>query len=390
MSVLSVPNDLPSQKPRNRFMQPFEAFSPAIWHNLKAPPYDWIVENCFLRGTVALLSGDGGLGKSLLMQQLCTASAIGARWLDLETKPCKSLFMACEDDRDELHRRQESINRHYGCASGDLADTLYVSRAGMENILMEFRRNDDKGQQTPLFDQLAHCMREHGAEIVVIDTLSDVFAGNEIMRVHARRFVTALRRLALEMQGVVILTSHPSNTGMSTGTGISGSTAWRNSIRSMLYLTKPRRSEQDGDESEDTNERLLKTTKSNHGPHGGKIALRWEEGVFLRADRNTNGGPVGLVAILDLDRHLLDAARKLIADGVKLLADKSAGNSFSNRTRQEATCKRYSFAIVCSAQDRMLASRQLERVEMGPPSKRFVYVRPADTRYPGEVKGEAP
>ena len=61
-----------------------------------------------------------------------------------------------------------------------------------------------------------------------------------------------------------MLLAHPSLTGMNTGTGTSGSTAWNNSVRSRLYLDRVRES---GIEP-DPDARVLRTMKSNYGPVG--------------------------------------------------------------------------------------------------------------------------
>lgn len=364
--------------------QPFQPFTPARWDGKQPPPYDWIVDGCFLRGTVAMLSGDGGLGKSLLMQQLCTAAAIGKPWLGLDTKPSKAFAMFCEDDEDELHRRQQSINEHYGCDMPDLDDTLYISRAGQENVLMEFDRRTERPQPTPLFDQLRSSVLDHGAQIIVLDTLADVFAGDEIRRNQARRFVTALRKLAVETQGVVILTAHPSLAGLNSGSGISGSTAWNNSVRSRLYLTRKKEAQEGED---DNNERLLKTMKNNQGPFGGKLGIKWERGVFTRIDEASKT-PANQIDRLTMDRDLIEGLRELLNDGCFVPADKNARNGFANAIRTVPSCKKYTWGAVVAAQDRLVASGRLVRTEMGSPSKRRVYLRPADMRYPGEVVGE--
>ncbi|MEK6591574.1 MAG: AAA family ATPase, partial [Pseudomonadota bacterium] len=188
-------------------------------------------------------------------------------------------FFGCEDDADELHRRQFNINAQYGIEMGDLDDMLMVERAGKENALMDFDRRTDWGRPEPLMSQLTHVVQEHGAQIVVLDTVADVFSGNEIVRNQVRRFITALRALAIKIQGVVILTAHPSNEGLNSGSGISGNRAWNNSVRSRLYLTK------DGNKDEgDKYVRWLKTMKSNYSANGGKLKLEWRRGCFVPAD----------------------------------------------------------------------------------------------------------
>ncbi len=129
-----------------------------------------------------------------------------------------------------------------------------------------------------MFDQLRYAAKTHKAQIVILDTVADVFSGNEVDRNQPRTFIRALRKLALELQGVVILTQHPSVEGMASGTGRSGSTGWHNSVRSRFYLTMPKRSGTESDTP--TDERWLKGMKNNYGRFGDKISVTWDKGVF--------------------------------------------------------------------------------------------------------------
>lgn len=373
-----------SDFPKQRAVQPFEAFSPTEWHGRTPPPYDWIVDGCFLRSTVAILSGDGGLGKSLLMQQLCTAAAIGRPWLGLATKPCRTFAFFCEDDKDELHRRQEAINRHYGIGHADLSGVQYISRVGMENVLMEFDRRTDHPRPTPLFGQLRHAVKEFGAQIVVLDTLADTFAGNEIIRNQVRRFCTALRRLAVEIQGVVIMTSHPSNAGLNSGSGISGSTAWNNSVRSRLYLTSVRN--KDGEE-DNTNERYLKTMKNNQGPYGGKMKLLWADGVFV-PEAPHEIGPGNSVDAIDLRVSVLKAIAQLCRSGTRMSPDKFARTYVVGAVKNHPMGRRFTRGQIESAKDALLADGKLEIVTVRRDRKDKIYIRPADMRLPEEGKPE--
>ena len=228
------------EKPQTRQFDQFKPFSPAgKWEHATAPSLAWLVDGAFLAGSVAILAGDGGLGKSLLMQQLMTASYTGQKWLGMRTEKCRSLAVFCEDDVDELHRRQERINEHYGCRMTDLDGVMIESRPGRDCVLMQFKQWGGDGKEMPMMAQVKYAAKQHGAKIVILDTVADVFSGNEVDRNQPRTFIRALRQLAIELQGVVILTQHPSNEGMSSGSGRSGSTGWHNSVRSRLYLTKP-------------------------------------------------------------------------------------------------------------------------------------------------------
>ena len=123
---------------------------------------------------------------------------------------------------------------------------------------------------------------EFGARIVVLDSLHDLFAGNENARPQARQFINLIRRIAIEINGGVLLTAHPSLSGRTSGTGEAGSTAWNNAVRSRLYLTSP--AQQDGKET-DPNRRTLTTMKANYAAKGETIECEWRNGVFVPVEQ---------------------------------------------------------------------------------------------------------
>ena len=80
--------------------------SPITFAGRKPKQRAWIVDEWIPYGVVTALYGDGGLGKSLLAQQLQTCGAIGAYWLGLEVPNVRSIGFYCEDEGEELERRQ--------------------------------------------------------------------------------------------------------------------------------------------------------------------------------------------------------------------------------------------------------------------------------------------
>lgn len=266
----------PNKAPLRR--NDFVPYSPAAWEGIPAPRHDWIVDGAFLAGTVAMVSGDGGLGKSLLMQQLATAACLGREWVGFKVRPVRTLAIFCEDDRDELHRRQEAINRYYGCSMSDLEDVSMQDRAGKDSVMVRFEKWGSEPKTTDFYRAVENEAEEFGAQIIVLDTRRSIFQGNEIDYQQAAATITTLRRLAIKQQGVVILTDHPSNEGIASGSGMSGNRAWSNSVRSRLYLHAAGKKD-----DERPNERVLRTVKSNYAPRG-KVELVWRAGVFERLD----------------------------------------------------------------------------------------------------------
>ena len=370
------------RQPRNA--SPFAAIDPGRWQDQPVPERRWLVPGMLARGSVTLLTGDGGIGKSLLMQQLMTAIALGGEhWVGIEMPPdpVVSLGIFCEDDADELHRRQHHINAAYQIDMRTISGAVnLVSRVGEDNILAFFPR-DDQATRTTFFDQVGNKIRETGAQLIVIDTAADTFGGNENYRAQVRSFINLLRRWPMSMDGGLILTAHPSNFGVTQGTGISGSTAWNNSVRARVYLTKPKDDTDEYGEQEDTNERVLRVMKSNYGPSGQQIRLRWEHGIFAPINR---GGP-NVVDKLDLDNRFLREVGNLMADGVRVLAsDSRSPRNFIHLLAGRAALRGYGGADLRGAKERLLAAGKLARVQLGPPSRPETLIRPADLRYPGE------
>jgi RecA-family ATPase len=373
---------------RNRRPLPLNTRNAGDFQGLAVPERNWLVPSILIRGGVTMLSGDGGMGKSLLCLQLQVAAALGAHWMGIEMPAGVSSFgFYCEDDEDELHRRLYDICRHYQCSFADLGDRVrFVSRVGESNELMTFFGRGDQGKRTVLLDQLEEEVKLWGHQLIILDTVADIFMGNENIRPQVRAFITAIRRLAIINAGGVILTAHPSRAGLADGSGLSGSTGWNGSVRSRIYFTKPKSADRDVDgEEEPTNDRVLKTMKSNYGPAGDKMRVKWQEGVFVRTDLASAGA--SMFDRIEVDRQILEAATYMVSRGSLLAADPNARSSLAVLARNLPTCKHIAWKDAIGAQERLIQQGRLEIVEMGPPSKRRVYVRPAHQRYPGEEGG---
>ena len=80
-------------------LRQFDTIDPSIWDDQEPEPIRWLVNGCIPRRSVTILSGDSGLGKSLLMQQLQTSCAIGVPWVGNRVEQVRSLGFYCEIPR---------------------------------------------------------------------------------------------------------------------------------------------------------------------------------------------------------------------------------------------------------------------------------------------------
>lgn len=254
-------------------------FAPASsWAKDEPPRREWLVDGLIPNGTVTMLGGDGGTGKSLLALQLAVATATGGRWIGRDVdRPGKVMFLSAEDDRDELHRRLSNICDSDGIGLRDLDRLLVRSLATEGALLATLDRKTNTLKTTALYDTLDKAMAA-GPSLLVLDTLADLHSGEENQRAHARQFIGMLRGLAIRHNCAVLLLAHPSLTGMANGSGLSGSTAWNASVRSRLYLDRVK--DEQGIEL-DADTRVLKTVKANYGATGGEIIMHWRAGAFV-------------------------------------------------------------------------------------------------------------
>ena len=253
-----------------------EMICPAVEWNCIAPPERrWIVRDWLPIGTVTSLYGSGGVGKTLIAQQLATCVATGRAFFGLETTQAPALVIACEDDRDELHRRQVAICATSGVEMHKLGLLNLAPRAGRQNILATF----DRGiiQLMPLYQTIRETARNMGAKLIVIDNIAQCFAGNENIRAEVTAFVNALSGLALELDAAVLLLGHP---GKASDSEYSGSTAWDAAVRSRWILERPKPDLDDGEAGELADLRVLRKAKANYAGTGDEIPIRWEKGAF--------------------------------------------------------------------------------------------------------------
>ena len=215
-------------------------FTAASLAGRPVPPREWAVPSLIPFDTVTMLSGDGGVGKSLLAAQLAVAFASGSEWVGLQPERGPVVFVSAEDDRDELHRRVATIAESEGVDLADLYDLHIVPLAGLNAVMGATEGRSGVVKETAVWRGLVRLVERVKPHLVILDTLADAFAGNELARTEARQFIGQLRGLAIEHKLAVLLLSHPSLSGLNSGTGTSGSTAWSNSA-ALGSIWKPSR-----------------------------------------------------------------------------------------------------------------------------------------------------
>jgi RecA-family ATPase len=329
------------------------------------PPREWGLRDLFPLRNVALLTGEGAAGKTLLLLQLGVAHALGRDWIGTLPEPGPFLYFGAEDETDEIHRRLADILAHYGSDFPDLKGNLHALTFAGEDAVLGHADHTGLLKPTPLFERLMRAAVEIKPVLIGIDTAADVFAGNENDRAQVRQFIGLLRKMSIAANAYIVVNAHPSLTGINNRTGLSGSTGWHNSVRARAYLTTVKT---DKDEEPDPNLRTLEFKKNNYGPVAKNIALRWERGVYVPVagigslDRLAAEQRAEQVFLALLDRFNQQGRR---------VSDKVGPSYAPPNFAKEAEAKAAGIgkAALTSAMARLFSANKLHMEPYGPPSR---------------------
>jgi len=335
--------------------------NPIDWHGQPIPEREWFIEGLVPHRQVTILAGDGGVGKSLLALQFGAASALGVDTAGYSPAQGRVLYLGAEDEEEEFHRRLADIVRGHGRQLSDLGEFRLIPMADADALLAV---PDKAGvmQPTNVWSQLCNFARDFRPALVVLDTVADLFGGDEIKRGQARQFIGMLRRLAIEIDCSIILLAHPSQEGIRSGSGSSGSTGWKNSSRSQLYFSRP-----DGDKEADPDIRLLSTKKINYGKVGNETKLRWEHGCFVAETAGGSSQAIGLIN-RKVEKVFIELLRTFSRTGQNVGA--SAGTNYAPaKMAKHPAAEGHSKKALEGAMQRLLEDGTIKLVWDGPPSK---------------------
>jgi putative DNA primase/helicase len=233
-----------------------------------APPPAFVWDGYLPCGVVTLLGAHGGTGKSTISLMLAVCAALGRPLFGVNVTQCKTLFVSLEDGANVVRHRLAAICKHWSIDPLALDDHLQIVD-GTDYPELFAAENRGNGEITPTYAELQLLVQRGGVGLVVVDNASDAYGGDEIQRRQVRAFMRSLAKVVRPTNGAVLLLAHVDKTTSRSkkadgGEGYSGSTAWHNSARSRLFLTRA-----------DDGLLTLEHQKSNHGKMREPITLEW-------------------------------------------------------------------------------------------------------------------
>lgn len=175
------------------------------------PKREWLVDGFLSKGEIAMFSGDGGSGKSLLLQDLAVHMIEGKdRWLDMALSGKKVMIIDQENPEEEVWERLFALG---------------MTKAGAENIRYVWYQHvllDDHDQVRKLYEDVAN----FAPDLLTLDSMSRMHLSNENANEEMNPLINdAIFPLARTLGTTVAMIHHVRKDGRTRG-----ATAIRNAV----------------------------------------------------------------------------------------------------------------------------------------------------------------
>ena len=327
-----------------------------------------------LMRAVHVLNGDGGAGKTEIALQLAIGCTGYGNFLNLPVRQGPVLFFSAEEPLTEIRRRVDHLCYAFGIHVSDLRGLLVIDASGRQSWLFE----EGKLRQltpTPEWERLIKTAEKIKPVALILDNRARIFAGNQTDTVLATATIIELDALARRFGCAVVLLSHPSLSGMSSGRGDSGSVAWSNAARSRSYLHHPNKMDF---LAEDDGKRQLTNLKANYTKAGVSLDFEWDKGLNYfrctyqppKADEDIGQGDKAERVFLKLlqwhENHGLPVSpvERSGQYALKLFS------KMSDSMREGISTRRFHAAM-----EALLHAEKIDVYDTGPPSRRAKLLR---------------
>jgi hypothetical protein len=195
--------------------------------NLDTTSYIDIVEDLIPSEEITVLAGKGGIGKSLLYEQLClliclkVEDFIGKK---VEPKYNSTLIIATEDNEKRLSNRIKKQIKKIAPGTTSIPGLLVITTG--EDLIKTIRTEFENKQY----------------DLVVIDALGDLLRDDSYSATVVRQFYNEFEKIIREFGTTFLIVHHEGKSGSKDGrTRILGSVAIVDRARSVIMLSKDNR-----------------------------------------------------------------------------------------------------------------------------------------------------
>ena len=272
----------------DRLREPGPRLIPLTWSMVGDPaPRRWLIDGWLPAGSVALMTGEGGAGKSRLALQLAAGIAASRIepdvWIAGSAAPrlggavpeggLPVVYATWEDRAEEMARRLSQISGVTApwCKPASLDNLRMLDLAGYGPLWSPAARYEPPAL-TRLGRGLRQVVEEVGAGLLILDSLAAVYGANENDRSQVRDFMASWDAWASASGCAVLIIGHPPK----SASGYSGSTDWHSAARARWEISKEAlQPATKGSRPAPTHWRLA-MVKSNYGPEPPALCLDWD------------------------------------------------------------------------------------------------------------------
>ena len=289
----------------------FDAVQLALEASRKAQPLEltdgvpahywqgWLVERWLPRNCVAMLTGDGGVGKSRLALQLAWALSGDGQWLGEAGQmpaagadygsgfepvgPSTIVYATWEDSPEQIRGRLYWLEQSGKSGNGE---NFKIADMRARGHLWAANERYAVPGLTPTGEELRLACEMHEARLLIIDTLGVANGASEIDRAQVGAFFADWAAWADEHDCAVLLIAHPPKTA---GVTYSGSTGVLGGVRAMWTLETVKSDCRKGCSPpkscscEPAYSYRLVNAKQNYSESTGSVWLTNQRGVWLES-----------------------------------------------------------------------------------------------------------
>jgi AAA domain len=162
----------------------------------------WIVEDVIPDENLTLITGEGGIGKTTIAEQLAVAARTNGYWLGMPVTQGPVLFLTSEDERKDVHISMRAILKGEGKNLAHCPGLHILSLADRDACLAAASTKLAAITATPLWHALLRLIERIKPRIVIFDALADLFGGEENARRQVRGILT-VKKVQYAQEGTV-------------------------------------------------------------------------------------------------------------------------------------------------------------------------------------------
>lgn len=195
---------------------------------LQPPPLDFVLPGLLL-GTVGLITGPGGVGKSFLTFQFAFSVASGHQLYThsdydaQQTLPRKVLWLTAEDSEDIIHHRLHSIismlNTRKQLQQQQIIDAALTYISLFPTVGIDFSLIAFDGETTDRMQELHKLIQKEKPELIFIDTLRRFHDSDENDNGRMSAVLKHFESIAKAYNCSVVLVHHENKSGLNNSDG---------------------------------------------------------------------------------------------------------------------------------------------------------------------------